>query len=72
MANTEQKPQKYTIKAEVEFAIEATSIQAAYKLFERYMVNAFESAHANGVDHPPIYPCGFEGLAVTRENYHVR
>lgn len=69
MANTEQEPQHYLITVEVEFGVTATSIGAAYKLFEKWMVDRFNDAFSNGNEHPAIAPCGFEGLAVKRTDY---
>ncbi|AAN02151.1 gp97 [Mycobacterium phage Barnyard] len=66
MANTEQKPQKYTITAEVEFDITATSIPDAYRKFTAWMTKVFNDAFEQGIDAPEIVPGSFEGLAVVR------
>ncbi|AZS12636.1 hypothetical protein HWB99_gp100 [Mycobacterium phage DrLupo] len=66
MANTEQKPQKYTVTAEVELSITATSIPAAYKEFTNYMAKIFNDAFAQ-TNEPVIVASSFEGLAIARD-----
>lgn len=66
MSNLDQKPQSYTVTAEVVFSITATSITQAYKLFHKWMEDAFNNSF-EGVDKPIIVPSSFEGFSVVRQ-----
>lgn len=57
----------YTIKTNINFTVKATSITAAYKQFEKWIVAKFEEAYANGVENPIIVPNWYEGLSVEKD-----
>lgn len=58
----------YTIKTNINFTVKATSITAAYKQFEKWIVAKFEEAYANEVKNPIIVPNWYEGLSVEKDS----
>ena len=62
----------YTVKVEIDFAVQATSIELAYKQFEKLIVELFHQSFKdvdwrNG-EQPKIVPSYYEGLRVIRND----
>jgi hypothetical protein len=68
VAEEQNKLRNYTVKAEVEFSVRGTSITMAYKLFEKWMVSAFEASFKGDIGTKPVIaPSYYRGVSVVEE-----
>lgn len=63
------KVKEYTVVATVQFGVQATSIPAAYKLFQKWMAKAFEDSFTDS-NKPDIAPSFYEGFLVCEGKAH--
>jgi hypothetical protein len=57
---------KYTVTAEVQFSVQSTSITQAYRVFTKWMADAFNASFAES-EHPIIAPAYYKGVSVKEE-----
>lgn len=55
----------FTVTAQVDFSVTATSITGAYKEFTRWMAKAFNDSFTE-TEQPIAVPCYYEGVAISK------